>query len=74
MVEKKDLKRKDTYLYEVPTSYRADMRVPARLYADEQLLEAALSDRSVEQLVNTTTLPGVVKYTLAMPGINHDYG
>ncbi|HJX37321.1 MAG TPA: RtcB family protein [Anaerolineae bacterium] len=74
MVEKKDLKRKDTYLYEVPTTYREDMRVPARLYADEQLLEAALSDRSVEQLVNTTTLPGVVKYTLAMPDIHQGYG
>ncbi|MDH4207245.1 MAG: RtcB family protein [Anaerolineae bacterium] len=50
------------------------MRVPARLYADEQLIEAALSDRSVEQLVNTTTLPGVVKYTLAMPDIHQGYG
>jgi tRNA-splicing ligase RtcB len=74
MVEKKDLIRKNPYLYEVPASYRQDMRVPARLYADEQLIEAALSDRSVEQLVNTTTLPGVVKYTLAMPDIHQGYG
>jgi len=74
MIEKKDLKRLEKYLYEIPGSYREDMRVPARIYADEPLLQAALGDRSIEQLVNTTTLPGVVKYTLAMPDIHQGYG
>src|SRR5208283_3984718 len=55
-------------------SFRSDMRVPARLYADEALLEAALHDRSLEQLVNTACLPGVVRYTLAMPDIHQGYG
>ncbi|MEA3408215.1 MAG: RtcB family protein [Chloroflexota bacterium] len=61
-------------LYEIPTSYRDDMRVPARLYADEEIVEAALGDGSIEQLINTSTLPGVVKYTLAMPDIHQGYG
>jgi len=74
MVEKKDIKKIDHYLYEIPSSYREDMRVPARVYADDLLLQAALHDRSVEQLVNTTTLPGVVEYTLAMPDIHQGYG
>ncbi len=74
MIEKKDFKKIDEYLYEIPKSHREDMRVPARIYADEELLQAALSDRSVEQLVNTTTLPGVVQYTLAMPDIHQGYG
>jgi len=74
MVDKKDLKRIEEYVYEIPKSYRPDMRVPARLYADEELLEAALGDRSLRQLVNTATLPGVVKYTLAMPDIHQGYG
>jgi tRNA-splicing ligase RtcB len=74
MIEKKDIKKLDRYLYEIPSSYRDDMRVSARVYADEQLLQAALSDRSMEQLVNTTTLPGVIKYTLAMPDIHQGYG
>jgi tRNA-splicing ligase RtcB len=74
MIEKKDIKRLNPYLYEIPSDYRDDMRVPARVYADEQLLQAALSDRSMEQLVNTTTLPGVIKYTLAMPDIHQGYG
>lgn len=74
MIDKKDIKRIDRHLYEIPKNHRKDMRVPARIYADEQLLEAALRDRSLEQLVNTTTLPGVVRYTLAMPDIHQGYG
>jgi len=74
MIEKKDIKRIGKYLYEIPTSHRDDMRVSARIYADEQLLEAALTDRSMKQLINTTTLPGVVKYTVAMPDIHQGYG
>ncbi|RME43136.1 MAG: RtcB family protein [Chloroflexi bacterium] len=74
MVERKDLRQIGPYLYEIPQSYRQDMRVPARIYADETLLQAALQDRSVEQLVNTSTLPGIVGYALAMPDIHQGYG
>jgi tRNA-splicing ligase RtcB len=74
MVDKKDLKRITDYLYEIPKEYREDMRVPARIYADERLLEATFGDRSLEQLVNTTTLPGIVGYALAMPDIHQGYG
>jgi tRNA-splicing ligase RtcB len=74
MVDKKDMKRITDYLYEIPKEYREDMRVPARIYADEKLLEATLRDRSLEQLVNTATLPGIVVYALAMPDIHQGYG
>jgi len=74
VVSKKDFRKVEEYVYEIPKEFRPDMRVPARLYADEELLETALRDRSVEQLVNTATLPGVVKYTLAMPDIHQGYG
>jgi tRNA-splicing ligase RtcB len=74
MVDKKDLRRITDYLYEIPKEYREDMRVPARIYADEKLLEATFRDRSLEQLVNTATLPGIVSYALAMPDIHQGYG
>ena len=70
MVAKKDFRRIGRYIFEIPADYRPDMRVPARIYADDELLEAALSDRSVEQLINTAALPGVVRYTLALPDIH----
>jgi len=74
MVDRADFKRIDKYLYEVPQSHRADMRVPARFYADPELLEGALGDKSLPQLVNTATMPGIVKYALAMPDIHQGYG
>jgi tRNA-splicing ligase RtcB len=74
VANKKDLKQIEECLWEIPKGYRSDMRVPARIYADEELLEAALQDKSVEQLINTASLPGVVKYALAMPDMHQGYG
>ena len=74
MVNKKDLKRIEEYVWEIPKGYRNDMRVAARIFADEPLLEAGLQDKSVEQLINTACMPGVVKYTLAMPDMHQGYG
>ena len=64
----------DEHLFEVPVSFRKDMRVPARFYADEELLKGVVTDNSLQQLINTATLPGIVKYALAMPDIHQGYG
>src|SRR5436309_11545597 len=61
-------------LWEIPADERADMRVPARVFADAGLLDAIRSDRSLEQLQNVATLPGVVEAALAMPDIHQGYG
>jgi tRNA-splicing ligase RtcB len=74
MLGARDFKKIGDFLYEIPTSHRPDMRVPARFYADDRLLEGITGDRSLEQLVNTATLPGVVRYVLAMPDIHQGYG
>ncbi len=74
MVQKKDFRRVDKYIWELPREYRDDMRVPARIVADEMLFDEAFRDRSAEQLANTATLPGVVKYVLAMPDVHEGYG
>ena len=67
-------RRLTPYLWELPKRARGDMRVPARIYADQEILDAAFEDRSAEQLINTTTLPGIVGYALAMPDIHQGYG
>nr|MBC8254398.1 RtcB family protein [Ardenticatenia bacterium] len=74
MVDSGDLNQMGEYVYEIPQSFREDMRVPARFYADAELLTGALGDKSLEQLVNTATLPGVARYALAMPDIHQGYG
>ncbi len=71
---KTDFRRVSEHVWEIPPTFRKDMRVPARLYADEALLDQALTDKSLEQLLNTATLPGIVKYAIAMPDIHQGYG
>ncbi len=68
------LKRIDTYTWEIPASFRKDMRVPARLFASESMLEQIRQDRSLWQLINVSTLPGIQRYALAMPDIHEGYG
>jgi tRNA-splicing ligase RtcB len=62
------------FTYQIPADWRPDMQVPARLLADPDILAAASADRSLEQLVNTACLPGIVKYALAMPDVHQGYG
>ena len=69
-----DLRRVDDTLWEIPAEARPDMRVPARVFADRELLEQIRQDRSLEQLENVATLPGVVEAALAMPDIHQGYG
>lgn len=74
MIQKQDFTRISEYIWEIPQSYRHDMRVPARLYASDKIVEAALGDESVVQLINSATLPGLVKYAIAMPDVHQGYG
>ena len=50
------------------------MRVPARVFADDELFEAIARDGSLEQLMNVATLPGIVDAALAMPDAHQGYG
>ncbi len=70
----KGLKKINSFLWEIPQSHRDDMRVPARIFATEDMLLEIFRDRSVEQLVNLTTLPGIQKHALAMPDMHEGYG
>src|SRR5688572_6242117 len=73
-MKKSDLVRISENIWEVPQTYRGDMRVPARVYTSERMLDSVVSDRSLEQLVNVTTLPGIQKYAVAMPDVHEGYG
>lgn len=74
MIKRENLIKISDYLWEIPKSFRADMVVPARVYADEKLLQKVFEDKSLEQLVNVATLPGIEKYALAMPDMHEGYG
>src|SRR3954463_11417982 len=69
-----NLRRIDEVAWEIPASERADMRVPARVFADDELIRAVRTDDSLEQLCNVATLPGIVDAALAMPDVHSGYG
>lgn len=73
MFNKSDLIKISDCLWEIPKSFRKDMLVPARIYISEKMLEEVEND-AINQVINVATLPGIVKYSLAMPDIHSGYG
>jgi tRNA-splicing ligase RtcB (3'-phosphate/5'-hydroxy nucleic acid ligase) len=67
-----ELRRVGEVEWELPAT--GPMRVPGRVFADTELLEAIRSDGSLDQLRNVATLPGVVDAVLAMPDVHQGYG
>ena len=73
-VNKRDLVKLNDWCWEIPQTFRGDMLVPARVFTSERMLDAILGDRSLDQLVNVATLPGIRKHAVAMPDIHEGYG
>ncbi len=74
MIRLQDLVQISEYEWEIPRSFRKDMRVPVRIFASRRMLEAVLGDKSLEQAVNAATLPGLVGYVSVMPDVHQGYG
>ncbi|MFA5388810.1 MAG: RtcB family protein [Candidatus Omnitrophota bacterium] len=68
------LEKLDDFRWKIPQSYKSGMKVPGIIYANEKLLPEILNDKAPEQVANTAFLPGIVKYSLAMPDIHWGYG
>jgi tRNA-splicing ligase RtcB len=50
------------------------MRVPVRIYANENLISNMTADRTVDQAINVSTLPGVQKHVIILPDGHEGYG
>ena len=74
MVSFSDLKEINKFEWEIPQSFRADMRVPVRIFATRQLLSEIMDDKSLEQAINAATLPGLVGHVVVMPDMHQGYG
>ena len=68
------LEKIDDFRWRIPKSYKPGMRVPGLIYADEKLLKDIRQDKAAEQVANVAFLPGIVKYSFAMPDIHWGYG
>ena len=66
------LERVDGVRWRIPK--RGGMHVDGLVWADEALLPDLVADRSLEQVANVATLPGIVGASMAMPDIHWGYG
>ncbi len=66
--------RVEEYVWEIPLGAASGMRAPGLIFASKDLLDKAVEDKAVEQVVNVATLPGIVGHSLAMPDIHWGYG
>ena len=66
------LRRLSDHIWEIPKE--GGMRVPARVFASEKLLEKIKQDATLQQLKNAAHLPGIHKYAIALPDAHQGYG
>ncbi|WP_421077555.1 RtcB family protein [Methanothermococcus sp. Ax23] len=60
-------------VWELPKEYKKEMKVPGRVYLNDELFEN-MEDDVLEQVSNVACLPGIQKYSLAMPDAHYGYG
>ncbi len=60
--------------FRIPKSYKPGMRVDGIIYSSDYFLPSLKYDKAIEQVANAAFLPGIVKYSLAMPDIHWGYG
>jgi tRNA-splicing ligase RtcB len=64
------IERIDENRWRIPKA--GSMRVPGMIFSDDLLFKD--TDQSLLQVANVATLPGIVRYSLAMPDIHWGYG
>ena len=50
------------------------MKVPARIYANQYLMDRIKNDKSIDQITNVACLPGIRKHVIAMSDAHQGYG
>ena len=68
------IKQIDDMRWEIPQDYKRGMRVPARVYADAEMLNEMRNDMTLEQTTNVAFLQGIFKYAIVLPDGHQGYG
>jgi len=68
------IERIDPYRWRIPRSYKPGMKSDGIIYSSAEMMQAIISDNSLEQVANVATLPGIVGPSMAMPDIHYGYG
>lgn len=67
-----ELQKIDDNIYEIPKEGK--MKKPARIYANEALLEEIKGDNTLQQIKNVASIPGLQRHSIVMPDGHQGYG
>ncbi len=67
-----ELEQINENIYQIPKN--GQMEKPARVYANDKLLEEIKGDDTLQQIKNVATLPGLEKFSIVMPDGHQGYG
>jgi len=68
-----DLKKVNDFIWEIEKDPLVGMRVPGRIFLSKTLLNF-LELGAIQQVTNVAKLPGIQKYSFAMPDVHTGYG
>ena len=60
--------------YEIEKDESLGMKVPVHIYANDQLLEKMMNDRTIKQAINVSTIPGILDHVAVLPDGHEGYG
>jgi len=68
-----NLKKVRDCVWEIPSSYKKEMRVPGRIYLSDEAIKEVEAG-AVDQVSNVACLPGIQKFSIGLPDIHFGYG
>lgn len=69
----KGVERISDTIWEIPSSFKDNMKVPARIFATEKIM-LEMDQGVFEQVTNVATLPGIINHVYCMPDAHQGYG
>lgn len=70
---KPEFQKVSDYVWDIPTSFKKGMRVPARIFASKKVLDT-MDLMVYDQVTNVATLPGIINHAFCMPDGHSGYG
>lgn len=62
------------FVYTIERDAAKGMNVPVTIYSNDFLISKMVSDRTIDQAANVSTLPGVTKHVVVLPDGHEGYG
>ena len=68
------VKKISDFIFKIEKDSTKGMNVPVTIYATDNLISKMVSDRTIDQAANVSTLPGVTKNVVVLPDGHEGYG